>query len=337
VDELEQAARAAYGPDWEARGVRALAAAAVVLAALFPLAAAGLAAPAGAGLAAGGAAGAAGAAGGAAGAGGVAGTGLLAGTGAKVAVAVATTAVVGAATTGGVLYAGRDDPRPATLNVSAQTRTLSQTFADVGLRVDRAEYVTVGGHPDRAVQQRINQALRAPLDQAVTDYRQHWRQVDPQQRGITGTPMRLTVKVQVGLRGPRLMSVRYLVSNPVFAGGGINLRVKSVNVVLATGRVLKEGDVFQPAALSGGAAALSRRVPPPPAIPAGSLSCSFSPITRLQRIGGVAAVAPTFTPDHMEFTWTVSELCLDSRTRRVPYARLTDLLRPDVLRLVQGR
>ncbi|WP_344284675.1 serine/threonine-protein kinase, partial [Actinomadura napierensis] len=39
VDELESAAVAAYGPDWEQRGVRALAAAAVALAALFPLAA----------------------------------------------------------------------------------------------------------------------------------------------------------------------------------------------------------------------------------------------------------------------------------------------------------
>ncbi|QKG22012.1 serine/threonine-protein kinase, partial [Actinomadura verrucosospora] len=37
VTELESAAVAAYGPDWEQRGVRALAAAAVALAALFPL------------------------------------------------------------------------------------------------------------------------------------------------------------------------------------------------------------------------------------------------------------------------------------------------------------
>ena len=39
VDELERTARDAYGDDWESRGVRALAAGAVALAALFPLAA----------------------------------------------------------------------------------------------------------------------------------------------------------------------------------------------------------------------------------------------------------------------------------------------------------
>ncbi|MDL4821264.1 serine/threonine-protein kinase [Actinomadura opuntiae] len=39
VDDLERTALEAYGPDWETRGVRALAASAVALAALFPLAA----------------------------------------------------------------------------------------------------------------------------------------------------------------------------------------------------------------------------------------------------------------------------------------------------------
>ncbi|SEG06619.1 serine/threonine protein kinase [Thermomonospora echinospora] len=332
VEELEQAARAAYGTDWEARGVRTLAAAAVALAALFPLAAAGLTAPA-AGLAAG-----AGGAAGVAGAGGAAGTGLLVGTGAKVAAAIAATAVVGTTVTGGVLYAGRDETEPATLNVSAQTRTYSQAFPDIAMRVDQAEYVTVSGHPDRTVQQRINQALRAPLDQAVADYRQHWAQTDPQARGnLPGTPMRLTVKVRYGSRGPGLMSVRYLIGNPVFAGGGTSLRAKSVNLVLATGRVLKESDIFQGAALANGAALLSRRVPPPPPLRSGgSLACPFTPISGLGRIGGAAAVAPTFTPDRMEFTWTSSELCFGDRTRSVPYAQLTDLLDPEVVRLARG-
>jgi hypothetical protein len=84
VGELEDAAQRAYGADWEVRGVAALAAAAVALAALFPLTAAGLAAPvAAAGVTAGGA-----------GAGGAAGAGLLAGTGAKAALAAVGTAAV---------------------------------------------------------------------------------------------------------------------------------------------------------------------------------------------------------------------------------------------------
>ncbi|MFC6879786.1 serine/threonine-protein kinase [Actinomadura yumaensis] len=74
VDELEQAARRAYGEDWESRGVRAVAASAAALAALFPLAAWILPGAAGAG--AGGSAGSVGlAAGHAAGAGKVAAAG----------------------------------------------------------------------------------------------------------------------------------------------------------------------------------------------------------------------------------------------------------------------
>ncbi|MCP2336281.1 serine/threonine-protein kinase [Actinomadura rupiterrae] len=63
VRELEDAARAAYGPDWESRGARVLAGVAMALASLFPLAALSASAGAGAG------AGAAGAGAGAAGAG----------------------------------------------------------------------------------------------------------------------------------------------------------------------------------------------------------------------------------------------------------------------------
>ncbi|MFC0036723.1 serine/threonine-protein kinase, partial [Actinomadura rayongensis] len=54
LEELERAARAGYGRDWEQRGVRALASAAAALAVLFPLAAsAGTAGAAGAAVAAG--------------------------------------------------------------------------------------------------------------------------------------------------------------------------------------------------------------------------------------------------------------------------------------------
>ncbi|MFI0486139.1 serine/threonine-protein kinase [Actinomadura sp. 9N215] len=91
VAELDELAQTAYGPDWESRGVRALAGAAVALAALFPLAA-GLAPAAGAG------------AGAAAGS-----TGIFAAVGAKTAAVVAGTAVVGGV---GVYEATREERPP---------------------------------------------------------------------------------------------------------------------------------------------------------------------------------------------------------------------------------
>ncbi|MFD0691707.1 serine/threonine-protein kinase [Actinomadura fibrosa] len=107
VRRLDEVARNAYGADWEARGVRVLAGTAVALAALFPLAAAGLA-PAGA------------AGAGAAGAGAAGSTGVIAAVGTKTAVAIAGTAVVGAAAGGvGAYEATRPPERPHAAAVKA--------------------------------------------------------------------------------------------------------------------------------------------------------------------------------------------------------------------------
>ncbi|MEW2360336.1 serine/threonine-protein kinase, partial [Spirillospora sp. NPDC029432] len=99
VAELEQAATAAYGPGWEQRGVRAMAGAAVALAALFPLIAAGLVPSAGvAGTAA---AGTAAAGAGTAAAGG-AGTAAASGAGTAAAGGAGTAAAGGAGTASGM-------------------------------------------------------------------------------------------------------------------------------------------------------------------------------------------------------------------------------------------
>ncbi|MBO2451469.1 serine/threonine protein kinase [Actinomadura barringtoniae] len=102
VQGLEQVARETYGPDWETRGIRRLAGAAVALAALFPLA--GLAVPGAAGVA-----GAAGAAGETAAAGGA--KALLATTAGKIVVGGAAVVVV----TGGavaVQQTVKAEPKP---------------------------------------------------------------------------------------------------------------------------------------------------------------------------------------------------------------------------------
>ncbi|MFI0349129.1 serine/threonine-protein kinase [Actinomadura sp. 9N407] len=105
VGELDDVARSAYGPDWESRGVRALAATAVALAALFPLAAAGLGSAS-------------------ASAGAVAGSsGAVATLGAKTTAVVAGTAVAGAAAGGAGVYQAtqEEDPprRPAAVSAPA--------------------------------------------------------------------------------------------------------------------------------------------------------------------------------------------------------------------------
>ncbi|GAA0282316.1 hypothetical protein GCM10009527_093180 [Actinomadura nitritigenes] len=119
--ELDRIAVRAYGPDWEQRGVRALAIAATALAALFPLAAAGLL-PGGAGAAGAGTAGAAGAAGTSGAATGSG--GLLSAVGTKAGVAIAGAAVAGTAAVGvGVYAATRPDRDRHTPVAAAATAT----------------------------------------------------------------------------------------------------------------------------------------------------------------------------------------------------------------------
>ncbi|MFF4240518.1 serine/threonine-protein kinase [Actinomadura geliboluensis] len=152
VDDLERTAQAAYGRDWEARGVHALSAGAVALAALFPLAAwlmpgaAGAASAAGAGAA--GAAAGTGAAVGASGAG-VSGAGtasvagkVAAGSAVKAflgsgagltAVAVGTVAVVGTGAIA-VQQVTEQDPAPR----PSATARVAATVADVRPCITRA-------------------------------------------------------------------------------------------------------------------------------------------------------------------------------------------------------
>ncbi|WP_217711634.1 serine/threonine-protein kinase [Actinomadura sp. NAK00032] len=148
VDDLERTAQAAYGRDWEARGVHALSAGAVALAALFPLAAWLMPGAAGAASAAS-AAGAAAGTGAAAGASGVSGAGtasvagkvaagsavkaFLGGGAGLTAAAVGTVAVVGAGAIA-VQQVTKQDPAPR----PTATARVAATVADVKPCVTRA-------------------------------------------------------------------------------------------------------------------------------------------------------------------------------------------------------
>ncbi|MBA8952299.1 serine/threonine-protein kinase [Actinomadura namibiensis] len=183
--ELEDAARSAYGADWEARGLRTLAGAAVAFAAVFPLVAAGLVPGA--------------AASGAAAAGGTAATagssGVLSALGTKGAVAVAGTAVVGTTAAGiGVYQATRPDPperrvaaatsSPAALpgrpvNVGPLRLTLPEGWRVTKLAREGASYrVDVPGRCPSAEGRRVYSHLynnACPSFAVVDEYGLFWK------------------------------------------------------------------------------------------------------------------------------------------------------------------
>ncbi|MFB4302435.1 serine/threonine-protein kinase [Actinomadura sp. NTSP31] len=127
VGQLEELAQVVCGADWEARGVRALAGAAMALAALFPLGAAGLVPAA--------------AAGGGAAAGTAAGTGgVVAAVGTKASVAIAATAVAGASVGGAAVYRATEPDQTTHRTVAAApaSPTLSGVLLKIGPLTIRA-------------------------------------------------------------------------------------------------------------------------------------------------------------------------------------------------------
>ncbi|MCP2336490.1 serine/threonine-protein kinase [Actinomadura rupiterrae] len=229
--ELEAVASAAYGPEWESRGVRVLAGLAMALAAFFPAAALGGASLGGT---AAGTAGAAGIAGGG---------GLLAATGAKVAAAVVATAIVagGAGTYVAVTNPGHPAARPSPKALKITLASVTTVFHAPDATATVA-YPRVTGLASPDLENRVNRILRAPADE--------WsKAVHEDYGGFVGTKappgplFRPAAVVDFGLKGPRYLSVRY---RPVVAWRNTPQKT-IVTVDLATGTRLDNRDLLLPA------------------------------------------------------------------------------------------
>ncbi|MQY06034.1 serine/threonine-protein kinase [Actinomadura macrotermitis] len=326
---LESRAQAAYGADWESRGVRALAAGAVALAAAFPLAAAGI----GTGTATGAAGGAS-----AASAGGGA---MAAAGGAKVVAGVA----IGAVALGGggvaAYQAARPEPKrpPAVQRIAATTTLMTLKNPSTGLFTTGAQIVTVKGLRDTALQTRVNQALRKPVDDFMAEERRQWLLLDKDRQGPQGQMNRSTpavFKSRIGLAGPRYVSAAYDLKRPVNAGGGTLGTVVTVTVDLRTGRALQTGEMFLPAVLTpAGSQTIVRRVAVPAKLRDQGSFCDyklFSP--QLNRPVSRLASRTLLTPQGAEFLFggLFGEACSDTAWTPVPWAKLDGLLNPEVIK-----
>ncbi|MGC7093156.1 serine/threonine-protein kinase [Amycolatopsis lurida] len=204
--ELESTAVAAYGEDWEDRGWGRLAQRAGALLALSPLAmlaGASVLAPAGAGTAA------------VAGSGGVVAAGAGGGVLVKAGAILAGAALVGTGVIVVVTNSGEDPPTPPPVvrNVALQVNTNVTTERAPGSTVDvNARFLSVSGGADPAVTERINAALRAPVDRWVAEISRSAPSWGPN----TGGPPVVGNEPVIGLRNDDLLSIRYdhKVTNP---------------------------------------------------------------------------------------------------------------------------
>ncbi|MEU5877938.1 serine/threonine-protein kinase [Spirillospora sp. NPDC047279] len=357
VTELEGAASAAYGPDWEGRGVRALAGAAAALAMIFPLVAAGIAPAGAAGAGAAGAAGAGGAgaagAGGAgaagaggAGAAGTAGTAGGAGTGAagaataaggkgvlgvvgvKGASAIAGALVVTGVAGGAGYYVATGDEKPPPPPPLSFALAAHQATVGSPALTGTGQIVQVKGGADPALTKRINDALLAPVSTRETEYSRALK-------SFNASPASATIKPAIRMRGPRYLSVRYdiVLRSREVSHASWN-RSRTVTVDLRTGAVFKNAaEMIAPSALSKtGMVSIS-----------GLVAGADAGRTCLSQMGyGIPdfqkeAVIFALWPKELEVivdapgTLEAREMACGQTSVKIPYDRLTAFLKPEIL------
>ncbi|OXM75286.1 MULTISPECIES: serine/threonine-protein kinase [Amycolatopsis] len=329
VAELEATARAAYGPDWESRGWKRLAAPVAALTALTPLALLATAGTAAAPLTAAAPAGA----------------GIAATTIGKVVIGVLVTAVL--AVGGFLVYQQFDDP-PRQAALSVDIETTAGTDPALPITYD-LQYPRVTGHPDAAVQERINAALRAPADERLRSLREGLSRPDILPDFLSrGETVGVRTTAVVALRTDRLLSVRYdHALDSDFLSHTSWRFPESVTVDLATGRVLGPRDVFREDVLTAqGMATLTERLVARSAqgfcrrVSVSGPGAPASIDTADTPRGGdhVPAADLVFTHAGVDFLVLYSELgcttAAGQETITLPYAEITDLLRPELLAML---
>ena len=324
VKELEAAAVAGYGKDWESNGWRRLAGYAGTLLAASPMAwlvsSTGVLTATGGSAAAAGTAGAAGSA--------VAAKSAAGALAAKAAAAVVGAAVVVGATVIVVNTTGEDPaPPPEPLAVSVQTE---QASYNVNLDVS-AQIVEVSGSP-RA--EELNAALRAPIDSAVRYVRDGVASIRQDMRADGDErwddPVTIDVKADVLLQNENYVSVRY--DNQPNMGPLSDSSWQTygtVTVDLNSGKALTTAEMFQPDG-AGLLANLWMKEESITGCPDYRTGATRLDLTE-ENLGKEVLVA--FSRDHASFTVELPEFdnritACGTQTVDMPYNELTEVLDP---------
>jgi serine/threonine-protein kinase len=327
VTELEKAAVAGYGKNWESKGWQRLAGFAGALLAVSPMAF--LVSSTGV----------LGAAGGTAVAGGAAGT-VATGAAAKSAVGVVAAkvaaAVVGVAVVAGaaVIVINTTDGPPAASQEAFAVDTRTETASYQTNVAVSAQIVQVSGSP---VAESLNAALRAPVDDQVTMVRKSVDSIRDDMREYGDDrwddPVTIEVKATVLLRNADYVSVRY--DNQPRLGSLSDSSWQSydtVTVDVRTGKALTVDQIFQPDGAAALSDALNENYPDElcSTISTGDTSIDIPK----DALGKYVLVA--FTREGAEFTIELSVFdratACGIPTFELPYESLTEVLRPELVR-----
>jgi hypothetical protein len=272
---------------------------------------------------------------------------LLAKAGTKSAAAVLGAIIAGTAGIVAITHNGKGGHRPPPPVVAKPTPlsiafvSLNQRFTNPSFDV-AGRYVRVGGLKTPAIEQSVNQALRAPLDHRIDRYRTQ------RQPSNLGTPTAKTA-IELGLRGPRLLSVRYRFD----AGDKANLDrsemfvSRAITVDLTTGARLRAADILRPEILTpAGIQRLLQRIgksaPDGSICPGGwigsSQQLSSSGVDNDDDRARYLDLMPTSTG--IEFNVLPNRIgyimVCDEAFVTIPYDKISDLLRPGLAAEIQS-
>ncbi|WP_194239995.1 serine/threonine-protein kinase [Amycolatopsis sp. YIM 10] len=317
VSEVEQAARAGYGEDWENRGLSRLAGRAAALMALSPvamLAAAAQLAPATGAMMGSGTAATVGAG---------AGKAVLGTTAGKVVAGIATLAVLAGAGAA-VIIANQDDPPPpeptpiaapaAQPGPQFTIQNASRIVEGTSISV-RVQHGQVTGLPNADIERKVNESLRNP-DERFGGYLVS--SLGPY------TPADSSGTAEFRMRGPRLVSLRHDFALP---GGEYTVAPMSVTVDLETGEIVEISDFFADVTDSGAAKLQERiagRIADCPGVEPFSED-SFRAVRSMPPV-----VQPIAAPDGLDLMLNLGAPC-GMREVVVPYAEIADLLTPEFI------
>ncbi|MFI6300843.1 serine/threonine-protein kinase [Amycolatopsis thailandensis] len=328
VGELERVARAGYGEDWERKGWSRLAKATGVLAAATPLVLLGAGTAAAPGVAA-------------AGTGAVAAStgGIAAGLKIAIGVVAATAAVVGSV----VVFSDASTPPPQPPPTSQRAVALKVAMKDRSGTVPgttlqfRGQYPEVAGGPDQAWSKRVNDALTAPIDEWNSETGPGAAKL-VEEHG--GGPYVLTTKADVRMQNERYLSVSYEHGLDNAPHPSWNFGRSSVLIDLTSGTAVAPADLFRPGMFSDqGMLTLSDLLWPDH--DQGCALTTWTPIKPSDLAGpGELKVFPAFTPAEVELTINFNRLGFETacgvQTMKLPYDKLSDLLKPELVAGLTG-
>ncbi|MFD0856098.1 hypothetical protein ACFQ07_27920, partial [Actinomadura adrarensis] len=233
---------------------------------------------------------------------------------------------------------GDEPQQPPARPVAATVAVHNQRYTNIPFVVQNAQYVRVSGLGDPAIERRVNQLLRAPLDEAI----EYVRSSTSGTGGDCTQTARLSSTAQIGLRTPSLISAVYTHEAELCAPADGRLPGRAVTVDLRTGRVLGPEDVFKPAMFTTSALnSLWGRMNSRLEYSLSASRCNDFELERRDFLQANQGGAPSglrqpaatvfLAPDGFEINWAVIGSACEYDRMHAPYSSVRDMLKPELL------